>query len=128
MVPLDAAAFDEAGLEGDAHRSPGSPRSVLLEDLEVLRELDLVPGQVKENVTLEGVGVNGLAAGTRLRIGEVVLELTKECAPCTRMEEIRPGLRGRLQGKRGVLARVIVPGVAGVGDPVVVEDREVAQA
>jgi MOSC domain-containing protein YiiM len=128
MVPLEVAAFDEAGIEGDAHRSPGSVRSVLLEDREVLEELGLAPGQIKENVTLGGVGVNALEPGTRLRIGDAVLELTKECAPCTRMEEIRPGLQERLRGRRGVLARVVEPGTARIGDPVHVLDPEVAGA
>src|SRR5207249_3281227 len=105
-----------------------SIRSVLLEDAEVLTELGLVAGQVKENVTLSGVGVNALAPGMRLRLGGVLLELTKECSPCARMEEIRPGLQERLQGRRGVLARVIEPGTTRVGDPVQVLAPEVAGA
>jgi len=128
MVVLEDAVFDAAGLEGDAHRSAQSIRSVLLEDIEDLVELGLEPGQVKENVTLEGVGVNALQPGTRLRMGGVILELTKECAPCSRMEEIRPGLQERLQGRRGVLARVIQPGTTRIGDPVQVLAPEVAGA
>jgi len=128
MVPLEVAVFDGAGLEGDAHRGADSIRSVLLEDAEVLAGLGLEAGQIKENVTLTGVGVNALPAGTRLRFGEVVIELTKECAPCARMEEIRPGLQERLQGRRGVLARFVEPGTTRVGAPVQVLAAEVAGA
>lgn len=128
MVLLEEVRFDEAGIEGDAHRAEGSIRSVLLEDLEVLRDLGLEPGIIKENVTMEGVGVNELAPGTRVTLGEVVLEITKNAGPCERMEEIRTGLRAELEGRRGVLARVVVPGVARVGDAVRVETVEVAGA
>jgi MOSC domain-containing protein YiiM len=40
------------------------------------------------------------------------------CDPCERMEAIREGLRADLEGKRGMLARVVEPGEVAVGDPV----------
>jgi MOSC domain-containing protein YiiM len=106
------------GLEGDFH-ARGGRRQVLLIDLEILDSLGLKPGQVKENLTVRGLNLQGLPAGTRLRVGaEVVLELTGPCTPCVRMDEIRPGLQAELQGRRGVLARVVAGGTIRVGDPV----------
>jgi MOSC domain-containing protein YiiM len=128
MERLDEAAFDLDGMEGDAHRAPGSIRQVLLEDAEVLERLGLEPGTVKENVTLAGVGVNELAVGTRVVLGEVVLEVTKPAGPCSRMDEIRPGLRQELEGCRGVLTKVVTPGLARVGDQVRVEQAELEVA
>jgi MOSC domain-containing protein YiiM len=128
MVPLDEAMLDEAGMEGDAHRGAGSIRHLLIEDQEVLDRLELGPGQVKENLTLRGVDVNSLRFGTRLVIGDVVLELTKESNPCSRMEEIRPGLQEQLQGCRGIYAQVIAPGRVRRGDTVHVRAPEVAEA
>ena len=128
MVPLDEAAFDEAGMEDDAHRGAGSIRHLLIQDQEVLDRLDVEPGRVKENLTLRGVDVNALPFGTRLVIGEVVLELTKESNPCSRMEEIRPGLQAQLQGCRGIYAQVIAPGRVRRGDTVHVRAPEVAEA
>jgi MOSC domain-containing protein YiiM len=34
------------------------------------------------------------------------------------MEAIRTGLRAELQGRRGMLARIVEPGEVAVGDPV----------
>src|SRR5207249_1209328 len=79
------------------------------------------PGDVKENVTVRGVVANELPYGSRLALGEVVLELTKKCAPCSRMEEIRPGLQAVLVKRRGVYAKVVTPGSVRVGDPVSVQ-------
>jgi MOSC domain-containing protein YiiM len=126
MERLDEVRFDHEGMEGDAHRAPNSIRQVLLEDRETLDALGLAPGVVKENVTVEGLGVNSLPVGTQVFLGDVVLEITKEAGPCSRMEEIRPGLQAELEGCRGALARVVVPGTVRVGDPAHVEQLEVA--
>jgi MOSC domain-containing protein YiiM len=124
MQRRDEIVFDVDGIQGDAHRGPNSIRQVLLEDVEVLRTLGLEPGTIKEQVTVEDVRVNDLAVGTRLVLGAVVLELTKPAGPCSRMDEIRPGLRAELEGCRGVLAKVMVPGTVHVGDGVTVEQPE----
>jgi MOSC domain-containing protein YiiM len=122
MRPLQEAEFDDAGLVGDEHRAQGSIRQLLLEDEETVDALGLAPGQVKENVTLRGVDVNGLPAGTLLFIGHTVVEITKECSPCDRMEEIRSGLKADLVGRRGVYARVVAGGTVRVGDPVFIRE------
>jgi MOSC domain-containing protein YiiM len=118
MKPLQEAVFDLAGVLGDSHRGPRSIRQVLVQDVEPLEQLGIEPGRIKENVTLRGIGVNELPPGTRLSLGDVTLELTKACTPCRRMEEIRPGLKAALAGRRGVYARVVEPGRVRVGDAV----------
>ena len=40
------------------------------------------------------------------------------CDPCHRMDELREGLRAELQGKRGMLARIVESGDIALGDPV----------
>lgn len=115
-------AVADLGLEGDRHARPGGRRQVLLMEAETLGELGLAPGDVRENITTAGLPLMDLAAGTRLRLGEtVVLELTAECEPCARMDEVRPGLRKTLEGRRGVLARVLTGGRIRIGDPILVE-------
>lgn len=113
-----ARAVLDRGLLGDAHASAGSPRQVLLMPAEVLEELGLTPGDVRENITTSGIDLMSLAAGQRLTVGEAELEVTGECLPCERMDEIRPGLQQEMQGRRGVVARVVGGGFVRLGDPV----------
>ncbi|MGB8648564.1 MAG: MOSC domain-containing protein [Anaerolineae bacterium] len=104
------------GLEGDRHAIPNASRQVLFVEQEVLDRFGLPAGAIKENVTTRGISLMSLAGGTRLKIGEALFELTKECEPCSRMDEIRMGLQEELDGQRGMLARVIQGGEVHVGD------------
>ncbi len=122
MEPVAAAsAVENLGLEGDRHAKPDSKRQVLLIEAETLEKFDLRVGEVKENITTRGIALTSLPVGTRLRVGEAVLELTGECHPCERMEELRPGLRQALGGQRGMLARVAQGGTLRVGDSIAIE-------
>ncbi len=111
-------ALEDQGLEGDRHGKLGGPRQVLLMDEETLAAFQLAPGAVKENITTRGLALKTLSPGTRLQVGGAVLEISGDCNPCSRMDEIRPGLRAELQGQRGVLARVITSGDLRVGDAI----------
>ena len=122
MKPVTSArAVENLGLEGDRHARPDSKRQVLLIEAETLEKFGLRVGEVKENITTRGIALMSLSVGTRLRVGEAVLELTGECRPCERMEELRPGLRQALGGQRGMLARVAQGGLLSVGDAIIVE-------
>ena len=74
--------------------------------------------EVKENVTTEGLGIGTLNPGEQLRIGEALLEVTGSCEPCHRMDEIRMGLQRELEGRRGILCRVIKGGTVCRGDAI----------
>lgn len=119
-----AEAIENVGLKGDKHALPDSSRQVLLLEKETLEKLKLIPGQVKENITTSGIQLMTLTSKDRVQIGsEVVLEITKACSPCSRMEEIRPGLLREISGKRGMLARVIRSGTIQRGDAIQQIDR-----
>ena len=64
--------------------------------------------------------------GWRLSVGEVELEVTGECTPCSRLEEISPGLQERSEGRRGILAAVKRSGSVSVGDGVRVLEKAAA--
>jgi len=106
------------GFEGCAHARPGGTRQVLIVDGETLDAMDLQPGWIKENITTDGLNVNGLPPGQQLRVGPALLEVTAICTPCDQLEKIRPGLRREIWGRRGMLCRVIEGGVVRCGDPI----------
>ena len=106
------------GLEGCAHANPPK-REVLFVSIEHLQSVGVEPGAIRENLTVEGTDVEQWPIGQRVRVGdEAVFEITMVCDPCRRMDELRQGLRAELQGKRGMLARVVEAGEVAVGDPV----------
>ena len=106
----------EAGLEGDRHARADSPRQILLQSQEILHGFKLQPGDVFENVLIEGLEVNALAAGLQFRLGTATVEITIPCEPCSQLDRIREGLRSAIDGKRGRFARVVSPGEIRVGD------------
>ena len=125
LVP-SATLTTGVGLEGDKHANAASKRQVLLADKEALDALQLQPGWIKENVTVQGLDVIALEVGTRLGVGEAVLEITSSCEPCFRMDEIRQGLKTDLEGRRGMNSVVIAGGPIRVGDLITtVEPRAV---
>jgi len=124
LVPR-ANLVEGLGIEGDKHAAAASKRQVLLADKEALDAVGVLPGTIKENITVEGVNVMQLPAGTMVRLGRsAVLEITAVCEPCFRMDEIRDGLKQELEGRRGMVSRVVQGGIISVGDPITVERSE----
>ncbi len=77
----------------------------------------------RANLLVEGMRLprdpgSVIAIGPSLRI-----EVTMECDPCRRMDEIRPGLRSALtpDWRGGVLGRVLNDGEIAIGDEVRIE-------
>jgi len=116
----EAHAVEDVGLEGCAHARPRGKRQVLLMDRETLEAFALAPGIVRENITTEGIDVNGLAIGERLWIGEVELQVSAVCDPCEQTEALRHGLQAAMQGRRGMLCKVARGGLLRRGDEIVV--------
>lgn len=118
MRPLEETDLLVGGIPGDSHFGSRSARQLLLVEAETLEELAVDPGQIRENITVRGLPLMSLAVGTRLSVGGAELEVTKECSGCSRMDEIRPGLKDQLVGRRGMYARVVSPGPVRRGDEV----------
>jgi MOSC domain-containing protein YiiM len=115
MESLERVRVAETGLEGCAHARAGK-RSVLFVAAEDLEGLGVEPGAVRENFTVRGAAVMRWPIGQRVAAGEAEFEVTMVCDPCELMERIRPGLQAELEGRRGMLARVVQTGEVSVGD------------
>jgi MOSC domain-containing protein YiiM len=120
----------EKGVEGD-HRGTSTGRQVTVLAAEAWEracgELGaVVPWTTRRaNLLVGGLALES-STGRRVRIGEVVLEITKETAPCARMEEACAGLRAVLlpEWRGGVCCRVIRGGTVHVGDAVAIADAD----
>jgi MOSC domain-containing protein YiiM len=110
------------GLKGDRHFNDRRPVTLVSRsELELAAAnlgLPIEPGSTRRNLTLS---LESLPTDrrVRLRVGEVVLEVIGECAPCRIMEtSVGPGACAALCGHRGVTATVLRGGVISVGAPV----------
>ncbi len=90
----------------------------------------VLPGQMGENITTSGILLLSLPVGTRLLIGNAVLELTGLRNPCAQIDQFQTGLLpqvlergedGTLVRKAGVMAIVLVGGDVQPGDGIWVE-------
>ncbi|MCD9046120.1 MOSC domain-containing protein [Luteimonas sp. MHLX1A] len=121
----DTLAQAGGGLEGDRYTGGSGKRGVTLIQAEHLpaiaalaRVPALTPAVLRRNLVVSGIPVIALK-GWRFRVGEVVLEGTAPCDPCSQMEAtLGPGGYNAMRGMGGLCARIIEGGVLRVGDPV----------
>ena len=131
-LPMRAVDVAEAtagqGLSGDRYASGSGKRGVTLlqaEHLSVIAALSghalIEPATLRRNVLVSGIPLVALK-GRRFRIGEVLLEGTDACDPCSRMEAaLGPGGYNAMRGMGGLCARILEGGSLRVGDVVVAE-------
>jgi len=117
------------GIEGDSH-AHRAKRAVVIVDRSAQEALGLQPGDLREQITIEGLpGVTTLAPGTELRIGAITLRVNGEAAPCTHIGEMLgvddvQAFQASLAGRRGAECTVIaVDGPVRIGDAVEVLAR-----
>jgi MOSC domain-containing protein YiiM len=137
--------IEDWGVEGDYHagkfvrhrylakKDPTQPnlRQVCIVDaaaFAVLKERDLQigPGMMGENITIEGVAVMQLAIGTRLSIGEALVEVMEVRITCNQLNGIATSLLKAVSQRRwgekvymaGMMARVLAGGRVRAGDAV----------
>lgn len=121
----DAIAVAGRGLQGDRYASESGKRGITLIQAEHLPVIAALSGHdrvaaslLRRNIVVTGLPVVALK-GRRFRIGEVLLEGTDDCAPCSRMEAaLGPGGYNAMRGHGGLCARILEGGVLRVGDSV----------
>ena len=121
----EVSAVTGVGLVGDRYAGSSGERGVTLiqaEHLPVIAALSgrdaVSPTLLRRNVVVSGVPLIALK-GRRFRIGEVLLEGTQECDPCSNMEKaLGPGGYNAMRGHGGLCARIIEGGIFRIGDAV----------
>lgn len=113
------------GLVGDRYASDSGKRGITLiqaEHLPVIASLSghaaVQPILLRRNLLVSGIPLIALK-GRRFRIGDVLLEGTESCDPCSRMEAaLGPGGYNAMRGHGGLCARVLEGGRLRLGDAV----------
>ncbi|MGI6704174.1 MAG: MOSC domain-containing protein [Clostridia bacterium] len=111
------------GLEGDAHSGKWHRQVSLLakESIEKMKALGiegLCTGKFAENITTEGISLHTAQVGTRLRVGEAVLEISQIGKECHLGCEILKQVGKCIMPTEGIFARVIEGGVIKPGDKI----------
>ena len=129
MRAVDVAeAATGHGLSGDRYASSSGKRGITLlqaEHLPVIAALSghalIAPATLRRNVLVSGIPLVALK-GRRFRIGDVLLEGTDDCDPCSRMEAaLGAGGYNAMRGMGGLCARILEGGSLRLGDVVMAE-------
>jgi MOSC domain-containing protein YiiM len=121
-TPLESASLVVGrGIDGD--RKGGNPKRNLnimsYETLQALQEegYSTSPGQMGEQIVIQGLDVGKLASGDRLNIGdEAIVEVISHRTGCQRFEQIQGKTAQQAAGRMGVMAKVVTSGMIHVGD------------
>ena len=129
-VPVEAVdsidVSEKKGILGDHYSGQSGNRHVTLiqaEHLPVVAALTgrdvLDPALVRRNIVVSGLNLLALK-DHKIQIGDVVLQITGQCHPCSKMETaLGPGGYNAMRGHGGMTAKVIQGGSLRVGDEVV---------
>ena len=125
--PVEQAELKvDFGIVGDAHAGNWHRQISLLaqESIDKMAALGiegLVPGKFAENMTTEGIELFTLPVGTRLRLGECLVEVTQIGKECHQHCEIYKKVGQCIMPHEGIFVKVLIPGVVRVGDSIKVE-------
>ena len=114
------------GICGDAHAGEWHRQVSLLgvESIDKMKALGaqgLSEGTFAENITSEGIILYELPIGTKLKIGDAVLEVTQIGKECHNGCEIRRLVGDCIMPREGIFTRVITEGWIKAGDSIVVD-------
>ena len=114
------------GIVGDAHAGNWHRQVSLLADesVERIRQRfpDIPTGAFAENILTQGIALSKLPIGTKLRVGQVLLQVTqigKEChADCA----IRRQVGDCVMPREGIFTKVLEEGSIRPGDEITIEE------
>ena len=120
-----ARLMEEFGIEKDAHAGKWH-RQVSLLSYEKIEEFKakgapIEDGAFGENLIVSGYDLKALPVGTRLRSGEVLLEVTQIGKKCHSGCEIYKIMGDCIMPREGIFTRVLHGGVLTEGDEIVIE-------
>ena len=123
--PVEAVELRENhGIVGDGHAGEWHRQVSLLATESIAKMqalgLDVNAGDFAENITTSGIDLVALPIGSRLQVGEALLEVTQIGKECHTRCAIYYQAGDCVMPKEGIFARVITGGVVRAGDEVAV--------
>ena len=121
QVPI-AVLRENHGMENDAHAGTGSRQVSLLsmEKIEAFKKRGTLVsyGDFGENIVVSGIDLVNLSLGTRLTIGNILLEITQVGKDCHTRCAIYHRMGECIMPTQGVFAKVLRGGELNVGDTI----------
>jgi MOSC domain-containing protein YiiM len=111
------------GLEGDAHAGDWHRQVSLLgqESIDKMKAMGvegLISGKFAENITTEGIVLYELPVGTKLKIGETLMEVTQIGKECHKGCAIRSQVGDCIMPREGIFTKVLKGGYIKSGDSI----------
>ncbi len=111
------------GLVGDAHSNSQTHRQVSLlaqESIDKMKDmgLDVHPGDFAENITTSGIELVTIPIGTRIQVGDSIMEITQIGKECHNHCAIYLQAGDCIMPREGIFARAITGGKVKTGDKV----------
>ena len=112
--------LNENGIVGDKFYAKDKERSVLLTTIEsygmaVANNIHMPYGSLGENILIDYNPYN-LPLGTKIQMGEVILEVAQNCTICNHLSSIDKTLPKLLKDDRGIFVKVVEAGFIEKGD------------
>jgi len=126
--PVTQACFLQGkGIESDAHCGLDDVKQVSLladESVDKMRAmgLTLTAGAFAENLTTEGIELRTLPVGTKLRIGQALLEVSRIGKECHTGCAIKQQTGTCVMPTEGIFARVLEGGIVKAGESIIIEE------
>ena len=114
--------LDEKGIIGDKHYDKNIERSVLIASLDSYTlvknsGIDISFGSLGENLLID-YNPYHLKPGSRLKLGELTLEISQHCTLCKSLSQVDAKLPKLLKNDRGIFAKVVESGSIKKGDSI----------
>jgi MOSC domain-containing protein YiiM len=123
-TPVEMGEFKtDLGLKGDAHSGNWHRQVSLLaqESIDKMSArgiLELTSGKFAENLTTEGIELFTLPVGTKMEIGEVLMEVTQIGKECHRGCQIMKMVGDCIMPREGIFTKILRDGVIRPGDEI----------
>jgi len=123
-IPLkkEELNIDTKGIIEDKHYNKDIKRSILITSLDSYElakkhNIDMPYSTLGENLLID-YNPYTLPIGTKLQIGNTILQISQNCTLCNHLSKIDKQLPKLLKDDRGIFAKVIQDGTIRVGDEI----------